>query len=53
VNGDAKVNLKDVARVVKLILTHRYDPYADLDRDGDVDFRDLLIVVRNLGCDAA
>jgi hypothetical protein len=42
------VNLKDLKIVVKAFAKQRYNADADVDNDGDVDIKDLLIVVRSL-----
>jgi hypothetical protein len=51
VNGDNRVTLKDLRDVVRAITKERYDRHADLDRDGDVDFDDAVIVIRSLNED--
>jgi len=53
INGDGKVDLKDVYIVAKAYCSKvgdpRYDPQADLNSDGAVDIEDLIIVVLNFG----
>jgi hypothetical protein len=49
VNGDGKVNLKDLVLLAKALGTRpgqpRWNPAADLDRDGDVDLVDGAIAL--------
>lgn len=51
VNGDGKINMKDVMAAVQAFNsfpgTPRWNPNADLDNSGRVDMRDLLICVLN------
>lgn len=49
VNGDAKMNVKDVALIVKRIAgwdTDIYESAADLDRDGAVNVTDASLILR-------
>jgi hypothetical protein len=53
VNGDGKVDMKDVALVVKAFGAFpsdpRWNPSCDLNLDGRIDLRDIAEVVKNFG----
>jgi hypothetical protein len=53
VNGDGKVDTKDLALLVKAFGAFPSDPRwnasYDLDKNGRIDMRDLVIVVQNFG----
>lgn len=49
VNGDGRVNFRDLFAVIRSYGPCGADCPADLNRDGVVDFRDALIVLANLG----
>lgn len=53
VNGDGKVDIKDLALAGKAFGTYSghpaYNPAADVNQDGVVDIRDLAIVAKNFG----
>ncbi len=53
VNGDGKVDMKDVGIVAKAFgatpSNPRWDPTADLDGDGKIDMKDIAIVAANFG----
>ncbi|MEM2912598.1 MAG: CARDB domain-containing protein, partial [Candidatus Bathyarchaeia archaeon] len=52
VNGDGKIDLKDIALVARAFGTRdgnpKWDPRCDINGDGKVDIRDLLLVARRL-----
>ncbi len=53
ITGDSIVNMKDVQRAVFLFNSFssmsRWDPNADIDNNGRVDMRDIVIIVLNFG----
>jgi len=53
VNGDGKVDVKDLALVIKAFGAFpgdpRFNPSCDLNQDGRIDLRDIVIVVQNFG----
>ena len=53
VNGDGKVDIKDVGIVAKAFgatpSDPRWNPAADLNDDGKIDIRDISIVTANFG----
>ena len=53
INGDGKVDMKDVGIVAKAFgatpSNPRWDPAADLDGDGRIDMKDIAIVAANFG----
>ena len=53
VNGDGKVDMRDVAALVQAFRTFPgkpgWNPLYDLDRSGIVDMRDIVICVQNFG----
>lgn len=53
VNGDGKVDMKDVGIVAKAFgatpSNPRWDPASDLDGDGKIDMKDIAIVAANFG----
>lgn len=53
VNGDGKVDMKDVALVVKAFGAFpsdpRWNPSCDLNLDGRIDLRDIAEVVKDFG----
>jgi hypothetical protein len=53
VNGDGKVDMKDLSVVVKAFRSFpsdlRWNPSCDLNSDGQIDMRDVMIVVTNFG----
>lgn len=53
VNGDGKVDTKDLALLVKAFGAFPSDPRwntsYDLDKNGRIDMRDIVIVVQNFG----
>jgi len=53
VNGDGKVDIKDVGIVARAFgatpSDPRWNPAADLNGDGKIDIRDIAIVAANFG----
>jgi Dockerin type I domain len=53
VNNDSIVNMRDVQRAVFLFNSFsnmsRWDPNADLDNNGRIDMRDIIMIVLNFG----
>jgi hypothetical protein len=53
VNGDGKVDIKDIAQLVQVFHTFpgkpNWNPLFDLDRNGVIDMRDIAICVMNFG----
>jgi uncharacterized protein (DUF2141 family) len=53
VNGDGKVDMKDVSLLIKAYGAFpsdpRWNPSYDLDQNGRIDMRDIVIVVQNFG----
>ena len=53
VNGDGKVDVKDITLLVKAYGASpgdpRFNPSYDLNQDGRIDLRDIVIVVQNFG----
>jgi hypothetical protein len=45
VNGDGRVSGRDVAFVARHLGRRSYDAKADLNHDGEVDLRDLRLVI--------
>jgi hypothetical protein len=48
VNGDGRVTGRDVAAVLLAWLKNRYNPNADLNNDGKVNFIDFKLVIKAL-----
>jgi hypothetical protein len=53
VNGDGKVDMRDIAQLVEVFRTYPgkpgWDPLNDLDRNGLNDMRDIVICILNFG----
>jgi hypothetical protein len=53
VNGDGKVDMRDIAQLVLVFRTFPgkpgWDPLFDLDRNGIVDMRDIVLCIQNFG----
>lgn len=53
INGDGKVDIKDLAIAAKAFGSYvgspTYNPDADVNQDGVVDIRDLAIIAKNFG----
>lgn len=53
VNGDGKVDMRDIAQLVQVFRTYPgkpgWDPLNDLDRNGLDDMRDIVICIMNFG----
>jgi hypothetical protein len=49
VDGNGKVNVKDVVQIARHILRRRFDARYDVNGDGRINVKDLLIAVRQLG----
>jgi hypothetical protein len=48
-NGDGRVDLRDVLIELRALLRRSHDPRFDLNHDGRVDLRDLFVVIEQLG----
>jgi len=53
VNGDDKVDIKDLVLLIKAFGTHpthpRWNPNADINCDGKVDIKDLVLIIKHFG----
>jgi hypothetical protein len=53
VNLNKKVDLRDLALAAIGFGSHtgdrRYNPFADINRDGVIDLKDLVAIIKNLG----
>jgi hypothetical protein len=49
VNGDGRVNSKDLLNILFAIVRHSHDPRYDINGDGSVDLRDALAAVFQFG----
>jgi hypothetical protein len=53
INGDFKVDIKDLVLVIKYYVTYpghpNWNPNADVNNDGKVDIKDLVLVIKHFG----
>jgi hypothetical protein len=53
VNGDGKVNLKDIGQIARAIYSvpsdTRWDPHCDLNADNVINLKDIAIAATNFG----
>lgn len=48
VNGDGKINVSDVMKVVNVINSGKYDEKADVNSDGKIDVSDVMFIVNKI-----